>query len=384
MNSNTRKRKRPKQISPLEVEYLKLRDASDTATADAYDVHSAAAGTELNTPQSLNTAESKHTDTWTEEEKEKIFKILEHGRISAMAITRRLGHTKSLRQVAQFLDHMEFYATALDSPESRRKRFEYLDNEASALHCAEKVEEDRAALDEAWSEEQDLKRLESQYRGLLQNSARSVKTAAKKYKVLDHSYSDLLAKIVSGNGDATVSTLSMMELHGYLTEFVRKIIKDVIVRAKIACQPTYRYGTKINNIDSAYIKASLAACSAKVENRPPKQVFGSLLEKYVDSDSLIDIYGSLVEGRHHEQIIVSSLRIPPNKAPTLPIRHRINSSGSSALNSSDDSFSQLENLPASLRAEDDFVVQDDPTYYCDPQHLEEGYNESDDDVENSS
>ncbi|KAJ2147561.1 hypothetical protein IW136_000029 [Coemansia sp. RSA 678] len=57
-----------------------------------------------------------HTDGWTEAEKELVQTTQSTGRKSLMHITRALNGTKTLRQVAEYIEYLEFWSRMLEQP----------------------------------------------------------------------------------------------------------------------------------------------------------------------------------------------------------------------------------------------------------------------------
>ncbi|KAJ1763319.1 hypothetical protein GGH19_002452 [Coemansia sp. RSA 1807] len=57
-----------------------------------------------------------HTDGWSEAEKELVQATQNTGRKSLMHITRALNGTKTLRQVAEYIEYLEFWSRMLEQP----------------------------------------------------------------------------------------------------------------------------------------------------------------------------------------------------------------------------------------------------------------------------
>ncbi|ORX69567.1 hypothetical protein DL89DRAFT_293197 [Linderina pennispora] len=51
---------------------------------------------------------------WTDEEKERLFEKLKHGRASLVEIAKHVGPGKSLRHVAEYIEHMQFWSNRLE------------------------------------------------------------------------------------------------------------------------------------------------------------------------------------------------------------------------------------------------------------------------------
>ncbi|KAJ2347599.1 hypothetical protein GGF43_004722, partial [Coemansia sp. RSA 2618] len=56
------------------------------------------------------------TQEWTQEEKDLVLARLSGGRKPLLEITRALNGTKSLRQVTEYIEHLEFWSRVLEKP----------------------------------------------------------------------------------------------------------------------------------------------------------------------------------------------------------------------------------------------------------------------------
>ncbi|KAJ2570846.1 hypothetical protein IW140_002034 [Coemansia sp. RSA 1813] len=207
-----------------------------------------------------------------------------------MSIVRRLGHTKTLRQVAEFLDHMEFWAAALDTPKTRHKRLKLADRdviEADELAIAKEeplsetvIRKKEILLERQGPEQQEPDgqlehgKQEEQMKGI-------VLPRVSRGMMLNRRFARLLASITVGADHATIGIDVIGELYAYLIEFVQNVVGDIIVRTKVASTPTNRYTSKNLKVGEAITREALAACGCRTD-KSTMQTFSNLLDKYVD------------------------------------------------------------------------------------------------------
>ncbi|KAJ2752203.1 hypothetical protein H4S06_003975, partial [Coemansia sp. BCRC 34490] len=223
-------------------------------------------------PASSDTATA--TALWTADEKNQVFEILKHGRVPPMTIVARLGHTKTLGQVAEFLDHMEFWSAALDTPESRHERLKSASMEVSLPRRRDDIMY-REEVEEKEEEEEDVE----------DQREITVLMPTPRRRLVDIRYLYLLGFLISGCKLAATERIAEM-LKSHLTAFLQKVISDAIVRSKIASTSGNRHGIGANEISRGTVLSSLDACGWRAEGKTPLQTFNDLLDKYVDLSSV--------------------------------------------------------------------------------------------------
>ncbi|KAJ1799806.1 hypothetical protein LPJ59_001572 [Coemansia sp. RSA 2399] len=222
-----------------------------------------------------STAPHVRSTEWTSAEKEQVFDILKHGRVPAMTIVQRLGYTKTLGQVADFLDHMEFWATALDTPSARHKRLKTTADcdivESNASYIA--YEEDAAnriitkkQLDSEMTESEQLELKEQQ--------------ANYDSRVFSKEFVRLLASVTSRGTTVYVGHNAMAKLNVYMVRFLQRVIGDIVARTKIASTSASRYRSRGLKVSEAIARDSLAACG--YSGADLMQSFNDLLDRHVD------------------------------------------------------------------------------------------------------
>ncbi|KAJ1898447.1 hypothetical protein GGI09_005132 [Coemansia sp. S100] len=75
---------------------------------------------------------SERTATWSRAEKERVFELLQAGLTSPLMITKHMGKTKSLRQVAEFLEYLQVSSTVVGSDDDTSADSESGDTEDSS------------------------------------------------------------------------------------------------------------------------------------------------------------------------------------------------------------------------------------------------------------
>ncbi|KAJ2660386.1 hypothetical protein IWW48_002970 [Coemansia sp. RSA 1200] len=242
------------------------------------------------------------TVLWTEDEKTQVLEILKHGRVSPMTIVARLGHTKTLGQVAEFLDYMEFWSAALDTPESRHERLQ-----SASMEVSEPRKRDDIMYKEEEQGDDENSRIkvpEQLHHGdpeLLATNATTGDGSEEEQEeehreitapmplprrdLIDIRYLYFLGFLISGCRLVATERITEM-LKSHLKTLLQKVISDAIVRSKIATTSGNRHGIGTNGISRETVMLSLEACGWRTEEKTAHQTFNDLLDKYVDLSSV--------------------------------------------------------------------------------------------------
>ncbi|KAJ2060109.1 hypothetical protein GGI17_003967 [Coemansia sp. S146] len=83
-------------------------------------------------PETKLADSSERTATWSRAEKERVFELLRMGLTSPLMVTKHMGKTKSLRQVAEFLEYLQVSSTLVGSDDDTSADSESGDTEDSS------------------------------------------------------------------------------------------------------------------------------------------------------------------------------------------------------------------------------------------------------------
>ncbi|KAJ2556672.1 hypothetical protein EV175_001850 [Coemansia sp. RSA 1933] len=292
---------------------------------------------------------------WTADEKDQVLTMLAHGRLSPIEIVRRLDNKKSLRQVTEFLDYLEFWSNALDCPAARHKRRKLAAADVTVTYSnVNMVTENRLlSTPTVCNNQEDC----DEHQELLvvgQNKTKNNLFSLRYLRLLMSIITATNATDDDGPIPGSIGNATMTELRNCLIRFLSPIIGDIVARTKIASSSANRRSDSEIKVSGTIARLSLAACC---DHRPaayatapalsPAQVFADLLDRY--SVDLSDQQNAAAESGGDG---VDSSEDSSDELAAEPLDHWDPPQSPDP----EPSFSpQLSN----------FVVYDDPVYYFD-------------------
>ncbi|PIA15159.1 hypothetical protein COEREDRAFT_88019 [Coemansia reversa NRRL 1564] len=293
---------------------------------------------------SHNPTARKRTEDWSKKEKKLVAKALKRGRKSVTSITQQLEGTKSLRQVAQYLETLDLWSHLLGSlppPEKRVRLTREAKETSSKTITTENVNAQRAIE----AENPKMKAHDDKFRAQVENSdSEDHKLHYKHYELINLENADTLLQIVGGRRDCCISVEAAAFLGNALEEFLINAMREIFtVASQLHCQ-TFAMGSSSSNIIyERMVHTALTTCGF-----PPGK------SAQLKSDELI--------AKHVSPRVLSKLKL--TKGAT-----NINASNSSSQDSSSESASDSSENSESEHSEtglvqdpNDFVVKDERSF----------------------
>ncbi|KAJ2725552.1 hypothetical protein GGI07_001180 [Coemansia sp. Benny D115] len=170
-------------------------------------------------------AHKRRTQAWTEAEKELVFEKLQNGRAPITEITQHLGGTKSLRQVAEYLEYLHFWSTLLHDPKDPLPEPPEAICDDPLDPVDEQIQENKLQ-EEARADDFNTKIEAFRRNKLLTQRNKRLSEEGRKYLMFDSEFGDLLAQMVTGSDDAKVPPDTFILLYEILHEFVSRVMRE--------------------------------------------------------------------------------------------------------------------------------------------------------------
>ncbi|KAJ2610999.1 hypothetical protein H4S08_003365 [Coemansia sp. RSA 1365] len=197
---------------------------------------------------SHNPTARKRSEEWSKKEKKLVANSLKRGRKSVTNITQQLEGTKSLRQVAQYLETLDLWSHLLGSlppPEKRVRITREAKETPSETVKAENVNAQR----EIEAENPKMKAHDDKFRTQVANSdSREHKLHYKHYELINLENAYTLLQIVGGRRDCHISAEATAFLGNALEEFLINVMREIFtVASQLHCQ-TFAVGSSSSNV----------------------------------------------------------------------------------------------------------------------------------------
>ncbi|KAI8321730.1 hypothetical protein GQ54DRAFT_304584 [Martensiomyces pterosporus] len=231
--------------------------------------------------------------TWTDAEKERVFEKLRRGRVSAVEIAKHVGKTKSLRQVAEYLEYLQFWSHALgdhaNSDDTGAGSDEECTTESSDEEgTAESSDEEAAALLEAKADDHDMLKKSKLYSNSIKYVPPSRAPAAvRKHNTFNSGFGNLLAKLVYADDRAQVVPTTFIHLYVDLVVFLRKVLVEVAIRSAVTGETNTSYMVPRTGVKKHTVRQALRSCGFD-RGKPAPDLLAALLDKYLDKGVDLD------------------------------------------------------------------------------------------------
>ncbi|KAJ2689936.1 hypothetical protein H4R19_006463 [Coemansia spiralis] len=215
----------------------------------------------------------KSSPAWIDDEKAVVAEALSTGRKSVAELVRRLGGSKSLRQVAEYVERLELWSRVLGPPESG----------AAPVPEAEEVvgwfvlDEERAAAAAAQHED-----MEAAAHSGEANAAGIPRRYQRHDRLIDAECADLLAQIASRRADAGAARSVGAFVGQALEEFLRRVIHELAISSRLA--GTGYGGLRLGRpVDDGDVEAALERCRLPA-TQPVQATFQAFVRRHLDPD----------------------------------------------------------------------------------------------------
>ncbi|KAJ1892684.1 hypothetical protein LPJ66_006195 [Kickxella alabastrina] len=228
----------------------------------------------------------QRTQHWTEAEKERVFEKLQTGRVSITSIAEHVGPTKSLGQVAEFLEYMQLWSRLL--PASEEPLPPPPEAECAPVDPLVSIKEEAKIIMSAHREDKEtIEGFATNEIEILRYMHRLSDTAIR-FKMFDTKFGLLLAQMLAGKDETAVAIEAYAELGKALEFFVRKVYKEAISICAFYRPFKFFDTRKIFSMNKDHINEAVVACGFEV-GKPFPVLMNELLEKYVDDDVLAEL-----------------------------------------------------------------------------------------------
>ncbi|KAJ1727061.1 hypothetical protein LPJ61_004785 [Coemansia biformis] len=221
----------------------------------------------------------KHSPDWIEDEKAVVAKALRSGRKSVAEIARRLGGSKSLRQVAEYLERLELWSRVLGTPEQGGSQ----PREAKEVIGWFVLEEDKGAAASAQREDEEVTAANEAFEGHLARYT-NISMRYKRYDaIIDAECTSLLAKVTSHSDKAAAARKLSAFVAQALDEFLRKVIHELLISGKLASTEYGHLKTRGWLIADEDVEVALERCGLPPTQHTTK-TFERLLRRHLADD----------------------------------------------------------------------------------------------------
>ncbi|KAJ1725081.1 hypothetical protein LPJ53_000732 [Coemansia erecta] len=209
------------------------------------------------------------TQKWTRAEKDRLFESLKSGRVSIAKAAQCVGETKSLRQVAEYIEYLQLWSKLIDNMPPHKQ-------EAAPRMPAPEAEESDggSSSDMASDADEDCSA----------DVCPEPSTAA--ISMFDQSFADLLAKMCTGDDDAAVDKSTYAALRSILTDFLSSVLKESTYIATISKGTNHAdaNSTLRLNLHKEAVTESLQACGygEYMYAGDPARPMDRLIAEYLD------------------------------------------------------------------------------------------------------
>ncbi|KAJ2705831.1 hypothetical protein FB645_002112 [Coemansia sp. IMI 203386] len=220
-------------------------------------------------PTAKRPALSRRTHEWTDEEKDRVRQMMQSGSTSVVEIAKYVGNTKSLGQVAEFIEHAQLHLQTFKDTQLEQQPSEAGSTDTDGTEETE--DDDDIAKDET---------------PIMDTSILADATDSEPQKAMfDLAFVALLARLVTGNEEATVDKDTYTYMLEELAQFVKTVLVDIFV-AKSIQDHTKRNRAKgfIVKLSKTQTEESLKRCGY-ADMGPRAGLMDKLVSKYVDQES---------------------------------------------------------------------------------------------------
>ncbi|KAJ2083910.1 hypothetical protein H4R24_000440 [Coemansia sp. RSA 988] len=173
----------------------------------------------------------KRTEDWSKEEKKVVTRALKNGRRSVVNLTKQLRGTKSLRQVAQYLERQEFWSNLLG-------KLPPPDNQSRSIREAKEVSSKKIDAECLNTQEvitvenSGLKAQSDAFRAQVEGSAGEIRAYHyKHYELIKYDYLNTLLQVIREDNDCSISAEAVTFLGRVLEEYVRNAMREILTVA---------------------------------------------------------------------------------------------------------------------------------------------------------
>ncbi|KAJ1966308.1 hypothetical protein GGI12_000151 [Dipsacomyces acuminosporus] len=237
----------------------------------------------------------QRSSVWTDAEKERVFEKIQKGKASVAEIARHVGNTKSLRQVAEYIEYMQFWSTVIASDSGVERQAKEEEQEEGEEHAAAFVDnvdsdgkqdglsisdEERDALAAAESDDREMLQKSALYTASLGLAGGQASAASRKYSTFNARFGNLLAKLVLGDDNAQVVPTTFIHMYIDLVLFLRKVLVQVAVRSAATANADTSYVVPRLLVKKKHVLHALRSCGFD-RGKPPADLFATLVGRYL-------------------------------------------------------------------------------------------------------
>ncbi|KAJ2807940.1 hypothetical protein H4R20_001073 [Coemansia guatemalensis] len=223
----------------------------------------------------------KRSEDWSKEEKKVVARALKRGRKSITNVTRELGGTKSLRQVAQFLERREFWSNLLG-------KLPPPDNEVRSIHEAKEVlpetldAESIKAQKKIDAKVSELNARDDEFRAKVEENKSEIRASHYRYyELIKFEYLDTLLQIIHGKEDCYVAAETVAFLGRTLEEYTRNVMRELITVASQIQNNTFpEESARSNVVNERTVHTALTTCGY-LSRKPAHKLAEELIARHV-------------------------------------------------------------------------------------------------------
>ncbi|KAJ2157871.1 hypothetical protein GGF46_004185 [Coemansia sp. RSA 552] len=215
---------------------------------------------------------------WTAEEKRVVAGELQHGRKSPMAIVRALNGSRSLGQVADYLEYLELWTRILGPPPNKAAKHT---PEAEEVRSSHVQAETREALRNCRKEDESALEMEPLYLQGIESAA----CRTQHHDLINQEYATLLGTVMSRNKHQWITGSGTAELGTALDEFLHRVIFQIINCIPFVYERRHSSRTRLVHVKPVHVHTALRLAN-QAAGAPPAQIFAGVLRRNLDADRL--------------------------------------------------------------------------------------------------